>query len=588
MNSSRIYRRDVLLAGVSALALAAGSPEALAADLPKPSLYTKAPIAGDPPWTWWIEGAAFWTGGGKDRFVPPLGPGGSPLASFNGGPGWEGAIGVDYRFDPVWHVSADFRYGALTKKKPFAANFFTNTSGSANQITGNGTAAHREHHWAADFMVGRDVGLGGGKAQVKFGLRIAELSATANGQGVFNCFTPTGGTCGSAIAGSVTQRSKFLGIGPRVAIEGSNPLQGPWTFDYSLGIAGLFGDSNFSRNISASIPLPAGMSNVFIDNRNSAAFNADASAGLSYWMSPTSKLTVGYRFDGYWNALRSFSATGSVVNEAQIFHGPFLRLTGKFGSGTTADATARAAPASNFHWAGLYIGANAGYGWNDPTVTFTPNDPATVFFTCNGVGGCPSAASFNLGRALGGLQAGYNWLLSRGQLFGFETDFDWSRFRGRGSSTFGTFLVGPSNFVANQNIDWFGTIRARLGYFPADKWLAYATGGFAYGGVAEKLAFNVPGGFGIGTGGFGFTCLSGPNCFTGSTARIAPGWTAGGGVEYAAWSNVSVKAEYLYVSLDKDSFIANPANGNSSFTVSFSRPEFHVIRLGVNYLFATR
>jgi len=250
----------------------------------------------------------------------------------------------------------------------------------------------------------------------------------------------------------------------------------------------------------------------------------------------------------------------------------------------------KAAPAPMFDWAGFYVGGNAGYGWRDPSVSITPNDPTTVFIFCTGVGGaCPPAASFNLGGALGGYQAGYNWLLSKGQLFGLETDFDVSGIRGRGISNFPAFFIGASNFVANQNIDWFGTVRARLGYFPADKWLAYATGGFAYAGVTEKLTLNLSRGGSAAGGGFFFSCSAASNCFTGNSSRIAPGWTAGGGVEYAAWSNVSVKLEYLYVSLDKHSFIATPpGGGNSSFTVSFSRPEFHVIRLGVNYLFATR
>jgi opacity protein-like surface antigen len=36
-----------------------------------------------------------------------------------------------------------------------------------------------------------------------------------------------------------------------------------------------------------------------------------------------------------------------------------------------------------------------------------------------------------------------------------------------------------------HDVDWFGTARARIGY-AADGWLAYATGGYAFGRVALK------------------------------------------------------------------------------------------------------
>jgi hypothetical protein len=32
------------------------------------------------------------------------------------------------------------------------------------------------------------------------------------------------------------------------------------------------------------------------------------------------------------------------------------------------------APPAVYSWTGFYVGANGGYGWKDPTVTFTPND----------------------------------------------------------------------------------------------------------------------------------------------------------------------------------------------------------------------
>ena len=49
------------------------------------------------------------------------------------------------------------------------------------------------------------------------------------------------------------------------------------------------------------------------------------------------------------------------------------------------------APPRAYSWTGFYVGGNLGYGWNDPTVTFTPNDIASNAFTCGGAGlGAPA------------------------------------------------------------------------------------------------------------------------------------------------------------------------------------------------------
>jgi outer membrane immunogenic protein len=251
----------------------------------------------------------------------------------------------------------------------------------------------------------------------------------------------------------------------------------------------------------------------------------------------------------------------------------------------------KAAPPTMYNWSGFYIGGNAGYAWHDPTVTFTPNDSLVTATTCGGVfgGTCAPPTSFSINGGLAGLQGGYNWQINPKLLLGFETDFDWSRIRGMGISNFilGSGVPAPSNFVAGQKIDWFGTVRGRLGFLPTDRLLAYATGGFAYGGVKENVALNSQAGANATGGGFGYICVAGPNCFLGSSSRTATGWTAGGGAEYAAWNNVSVKLEYLFVSLGRDvvNVVAqNGAGGTpSSFSAAYSRTDFHVVRVGVNW-----
>jgi outer membrane immunogenic protein len=213
-------------------------------------------------------------------------------------------------------------------------------------------------------------------------------------------------------------------------------------------------------------------------------------------------------------------------------------------------------PAPAFSWTGFYVGANGGYGWRDPTVTYTPNDPGAFIGTCAGIGGgtCIPPASFSIGGGLVGGQVGYNWQYSQKWLAGVEADLDWSRINGSGNSNFSLNSAGPGTFTATESVSGFGTLRGRLGFIPVSPLLIYATGGLAFGDV--KASAIMPGsGVGVGganAGGFAYACGTGTgqaNCFIGSSSRTMVGWTVGAGFEYAIMNNTSLKAEYLYADL---------------------------------------
>jgi outer membrane immunogenic protein len=146
-------------------------------------------------------------------------------------------------------------------------------------------------------------------------------------------------------------------------------------------------------------------------------------------------------------------------------------------------------PAPVYSWTGFYIGGNAGYGWNDPTVSVTPNDIEALGVTCCGFGSSIPLTTFNIGGALGGLQAGYNWQVNQNWLLGFETDFDWSNIKGTGTSSFSLDNL-PSSFQASETVKWFGTVRGRIGFLPLNNFLLYATGSLAYGRVDALAAIN--------------------------------------------------------------------------------------------------
>ena len=182
------------------------------------------------------------------------------------------------------------------------------------------------------------------------------------------------------------------------------------------------------------------------------------------------------------------------------------------------------APVSN--WTGFYVGLNAGYGfgksnWDIPAVS-------------------PSPKGF-----LGGLTLGYNFQTGT-WVWGLEADADYSAMKGS------TDCAGGS---CETKLPWLATVRGRLGYAGWNNWLPYLTGGAAIGNVKASDA-------------------------AGDASKTKVGWTVGAGVEYAMWSNWSVKLEYLYVDLGK--FDCGIACGASTDNVSFNA---NVVRAGLNYRF---
>ncbi len=224
-----------MLVTVSALAITVATPElAKPADLP-----IKAPIfkaAPQPIWTAYIEGGPMWTGGGgindSDRYSLSSRSFGTPPV------GWTVAGGIDYQFAASpWHISFDFRYGKSGKRTQSNFAAFGYESGYAN------SGSHSEQHWVADFMVGRDIGIGQ-QSQVKVGLRVADLTATIDYNGTYISYF------GSPYGYSFRQHSKFLGFGPRAATAGMFQIAGPWSIDYSAGVAVLYG--NRQLNVTGS------------------------------------------------------------------------------------------------------------------------------------------------------------------------------------------------------------------------------------------------------------------------------------------------------------------------------------------------
>jgi outer membrane immunogenic protein len=167
---------------------------------------------------------------------------------------------------------------------------------------------------------------------------------------------------------------------------------------------------------------------------------------------------------------------------------------------------------------------------------------------------------------LGGAQIGYNWQTNSvfGPLvYGIEADIQGAGLKDGYTCLFACGAIPQMQF--NQKLDWFGTVRGRLGLATGPV-LSYVTGGYAYGNVSTSVTETLVG--------------LPPTTFNASSGKS--GWTLGSGVEAALGGNWTGKIEYLYVNLGNrtDAF----AIGGFPQTLSTELRE-NIFRAGLNYRF---
>lgn len=198
---------------------------------------------------------------------------------------------------------------------------------------------------------------------------------------------------------------------------------------------------------------------------------------------------------------------------------------------------------SSYDWSGGYVGVNAGAAFNSSEFKsdyeYTGQDDIGEDSLAL-IDDLDYSTTANDVVFSGGVLAGYNWQMSS-FVFGLEGDFNYLGFSGTEKNDVSDVMsqvMEPQSTTASDKINyeanWFGTVRARLGY-AMNSVLFYGTGGLAYGemDVTQKLVAEN-----------GFESAS----WKGSTNGWNLGWTVGGGIEYAADRWV-LGAEYLYVDL---------------------------------------
>jgi outer membrane immunogenic protein len=205
-------------------------------------------------------------------------------------------------------------------------------------------------------------------------------------------------------------------------------------------------------------------------------------------------------------------------------------------------------------WTGPYIGLNAGDARNDRRID---NRILSVFCDQAGIIGPVCSTHPNITDALvasvppgfdttpkgfiGGGQIGYGFQPTPQLVWGIEADFQDAHVRGSANTLTRSpffFDVATVTGAASQKIDFFGTLRARLGWLPIEPLLLYATGGLAYGHLETSVSFlrSVP-------------CIGCDRFTSASDDRWRAGWTVGGGLEWMVVPRWSIRAEYLYYDL---------------------------------------
>ena len=192
------------------------------------------------------------------------------------------------------------------------------------------------------------------------------------------------------------------------------------------------------------------------------------------------------------------------------------------------------------NWSGLYVGVNGGYGSSENS-----NQLANTNVPFSGLQ--PEGG-------FGGGQIGYN--VQRGNLvFGVETDFE--------GANISKSATDAGNNKYSSDLNWFGTVRGRLGY-TVDRALVYATGGLAYGNVDNKA-------------------IASPSGHVYEANKTDTGYTLGGGVEYKISQAWSLKGEYQYINLGTNDPVWNGVAYSKQSAGVVNDDAYHTFRIGVNY-----
>jgi len=187
-----------------------------------------------------------------------------------------------------------------------------------------------------------------------------------------------------------------------------------------------------------------------------------------------------------------------------------------------------------YAWTGCYAGVEAGVATSKSGWAYTNSNPYSA--TGNTDPQVVPGANFSDNRGIVGLQAGCNRAIADSWIIGVEGSWFTNPMNHQTNNNFIPFPQNPEfNYreTVTTNIKSIYSLTGRLGLAATPDWLLYAKGGFAFGRI--DTAGRVSPAFD-------------PPIFDFDTTGWHTGWTAGAGVEYRLFRNVTVGAEYAYYS----------------------------------------
>lgn len=234
-----------------------------------------------------------------------------------------------------------------------------------------------------------------------------------------------------------------------------------------------------------------------------------------------------------------------------------LTMTLTLGSALTLGLPAFAADIVEeqpYDWNGVYAGVFAGVGFTSSDWDGFDDDTVSDFAT-------DVDESLDDTKVLLGGLVGVNFQYDN-LVFGLEGDLAWFH------SDEHEHLDGAEGLDIRSEIDWLGSVRARLGW-AADRTLFYATGGLAFSNAKHT--------WDDGSGAAGSDLDLPPK-----SVDLDFGWVAGLGIEHAWTDNWLVRIEGFYFDLGSQNGKVSNEFETDTFDVD---QEIWVGRIGVSYKF---
>jgi outer membrane immunogenic protein len=223
-----------------------------------------------------------------------------------------------------------------------------------------------------------------------------------------------------------------------------------------------------------------------------------------------------------------------------------------------------------FTWSGFYIGIWGGgrtvdTDW-ETTEAYDPDGDPIVFES-------DPEASDSSTSLRGAIYGGFNWQFAPTWVAGIEADVGFANNDGDIDRIPGLDDTGDS--FAETELDWDGSVRARLGFLITPTVMLYGTGGVAF----QNGEFNV-------------TCpadtnvcdpAAGTQSFSNDETLV--GWTVGGGIEAALMGNWLVRADYRYSDFGSSDFEAIPPTSTTFGADAEVDVTTHTFGVGIAYKF---